>query len=106
VPRYDNYPTMSFQKGILSRGIGQSWELEGLKLHFVSGCQVTNEMGAEGSLSDGREALVVGSRMGDTMIVQRVRILKPDNLNEGLASSAQVIPSDVDPTVGEGTGPE
>lgn len=106
VPRYDLLPSMTFYKGVLGYGVANSWELDDVQLQFVSDCVVTSELSGDGGLQAGQEALVMGSRIGDTIIAHRVRIVKPDYMNEGMPKSGTVSPCEADPTVGEGTGPE
>ena len=105
-PRYDLYPSLSFHKGVLDRGMGQAWRLDDVNLQVRSDCVITSDFGGEAVLVEGREAIVMGSRIGDTIIAFRVRIVKPDRPNDGVRKSSEVRPSDVDPTVGIGTGPE
>ena len=105
-PRYDLYPTMSFFKGTLGYGLGNSWELDGVQLLVSSDCQITSDFDGDPQLDAGKEALVQGVRLGGAIIAHRVRITKPDYMHQGAQKSSQVIPSEVDPTVGEGTGPE
>lgn len=105
-PRYDLFPQVSFHKGVLNRGIGLAWQLDDLDLQVRSDCVITSDFGGEPSLAAGREALVMGAKLNDTIIAYRVRIMKPDYMNESLLESSEVIPSDVDPTVGIGRGPE
>ena len=106
VPRYDLLPTMTFYKGVLGYGVGHSWQLDDLELHFVRDCVVTSEMNEGDGLQAGREALVMGSRFGNVIIAHRVRMVKPDYMNEGMSNSATVTPCEVDKTVGIGSGPE
>ncbi len=105
-PRYDLFPTMSFHKGVLGRGPGLGWQLDEMDLQFRPDCVVTSELNGEPELSEGREVIVVGPRLGKTIIAYRVRFIKPDYMSLGISGSAEVIPSEVDPTVGVGTGPE
>jgi hypothetical protein len=104
--RYDLYPTMSFHKGLLGRGTGQSWELDNTNLLVRSDCEVITELGGDAQLTEGREALVMGTRFGDTIIAYQVRIMKPDYMSEGALKESEFTPSDSDPTVGEGQGPQ
>lgn len=106
VHRFDLYPTMSFHKGTLSRGIGLSWELDNTNLLVRSDCEVVTELGGEAQLTEGREALVMGTRLGDTIVAYQVRLVKPDYMSEGTPTETEVMPSDSDPTVGEGRGPQ
>ena len=105
-PRYDLFPSMTYHKGVLSQGAGHSWQLDGVNILVRSDCAITSELTAEAVLGEGQEALVMGTRLGDTIVAYRVRLVKPDYMNDGSVKSSQVTPSEVDPTVGVGTGPE
>ncbi len=106
VPRYDNYPTVSFYAGKLGHGLGTSWQLDDVELHFLPGAKVTSDYGDDQGLREGKDALVVGTKMGDMIVVHRVRVMKDDSNFMGHSSAETFIPSEVDPTVGEGTGPQ
>lgn len=104
--RYDTFPTMSFHKGVLSHGLGTSWELDGVALVVRSDCSITSDYGGDPQLLEGKEALVMGPMLGEAIMAYRVRILKPDYMYEGVEKSGEFTPSEVDPTVGEGHGPQ
>ena len=105
-PRYDHFPQVTFHKGVLNQGTGPAWQLDGVELQVRPDCVITSDFSGEPALADGREALVMGAKLNDTIIAYRVRIVKPDYMNTGVLKSSEVIPSDVDPTVGIGRGPE
>lgn len=105
-PRYDLLPTMSFHTGILGRDVGQGWTLGDLRLSFAPDCEINTEVDHGSGLDEGREALVMGSRLGNTIVAWRVLVKKNEYGLEARDSNIQFIPSEVDPTVGEGSGPE
>lgn len=106
VPRYDLFPKVSFHKGVLNQGMGGVWQLDDVGLQVRTDCVITSDFGGDPSLVDGREALVMGSKLNGTIVAFRVRIMKPDNMYEGVMNSSEVVPSEMDPTVGIGRGPE
>ncbi|MBU8869912.1 MAG: hypothetical protein KOO60_03445 [Gemmatimonadales bacterium] len=105
VPRYDNYPTMGFHLGTLSRDSWTGWRLDELNVQFTRDCVITSNNDDKGEMVEGKQAIITGSRVGDTIIAQRVTILKP-NWDAGPKNTQEnVIWSDSDPTVGVGNGP-
>ena len=104
IHRYDNFPSVSFSSGVLTRDVHTGWQLGDYNIQFVKGCQVDADEGVVAELREGSTARVMGPRFGDTILAYRVYIQKPDYMNLGNTSSSQVIWSDVDPTVGEGMG--
>lgn len=104
-PRYDNYPTMSFHLGTLTRSGYGGWKLDDLQVQFRPDCEVNDQSGELGTLAEGRQALVSGARVGDTILAIRVTVLKP-GWDLGPKNADQEVDwSQTDPTVGVGTGP-
>ena len=106
VPRYDLFPTMSFYKGVLRQGAGLVWQLDNVPMEIRSDCSVSNDFGEGLGLEEGKKAIVMGTKVGGTIVAYRVRMIKPEYMWEGEPNSSEVTPSEVDPTVGEGTGPQ
>ena len=98
---------MEFITGTLNRDSWTGWELDDLKLKPVKDCHVE----VDGSpqqviLESGRRALVMGHRQGDVFVTYRVRILRPLYMEGGSGlEDLDVQPSESDPTVGTGQGP-
>lgn len=105
-PRYDLYPTMSYHTGVLDQGVAASWRLGDAELLVRADCRISSDLGGAGELVAGKEAMVTGVRFGNTIIAYNVRLMKPDHMNAGAEKSSQVVPSDEDPTVGHGSGPQ
>lgn len=105
--RFDAHPPMSFHMGTLRRDTYSGWSLNERALQFISGARVT-ERGVEvTTLNEGDQVMVMGAKVGETILVWRVRVLDPDeNLSQDDSSDSQVIWSTSDPTVGEATGGE
>lgn len=104
--RYDLFATMSYHKGVLGQGAGQTWQLDDAEIQVQPDCVVSSELDGAESLSAGQEVIIIGTRFGDTIIAHQVRMVKPDYMNNGFSKTSKVTPSEVDPTVGVGTGPE
>lgn len=104
-PRYDNYPTMSFHVGTLTRNGYSGWKLGDLDVQFRPDCEIGAHGEEAGGLSEGRQVIISGARVGDTILAIRVTVLNP-NWDMGPANMDQKVTwSTSDPTVGVGTGP-
>jgi hypothetical protein len=104
-PRYDNFPTMSFHLGTLVRNGYAGWKLGELDVQISPQCIVQSNGEDDGVLVEGRQAIVSGAQVGNTIMALRVTILKP-NWDMGPENyDEDVIWSDADPTVGVGHGP-
>lgn len=105
--RYDRLPTMSFASGTMSRSSFTGWELENVQVHLKKDCAIIDSNGEPTRLTEGKQVVVMGARVGDTIIAWQIRVLKPSfrvGTSTGLQKNVEW--SDVDPTVGVGTGPE
>ena len=98
---------MSFHMGTLRRSTYSGWNLNETPLQFKSGARVT-ERGVEvATINEGDQVMVMGSKVGETIVVWRMRVLDPDeNGAQDASSDSQVIWSTSDPTVGETTSGE
>nr|MEE4268445.1 hypothetical protein [Candidatus Krumholzibacteria bacterium] len=103
--RYDFLPSMGFHQGTLRRDNFGGWTLEETSLHIMSGAKITEE-GMESFLSEGRKAIVMGPRVGDTIVAWRVRILESDwNISRDTSRDHAITWSEEDRTVGESMDP-
>ena len=104
-PRYDNYPNMDFHLGTLTSSGFSDWSLGELNVQLSPNCIIVGNDGGTAEMTEGRQAIITGSRIGNTIGAMRVTILKanwdmgPKNYDE------EVIWSDSDPSVGVGHGP-
>ena len=104
-PRYDNYPSMGFHLGTLTRDGWTGWSLGELDIQFTPDCVIESNGDGAGVLVEGRQAIISGSRVDDTIVALRVTILKP-NWDMGPKNyDEDVTWSDSDPTVGVGNAP-
>nr|MEE4268443.1 hypothetical protein [Candidatus Krumholzibacteria bacterium] len=105
-PRYDHYPSMVFHSGLLGRDVGTGWTVDSYRLILAKDCVITSEVPMGDGLDEGREALIMGSRLGDTIVAWRVKVKAEDGGFNSKDPNIKFVPSEVDPTVGEGSGPE
>ena len=104
--RYDFLPTMSFNSGVLGRDTGQGWPVGGFKLVLAENCRITSDVDRVTGLEEGRTALVMGSRLGDTIVAWQIEIRGNEFGLKAMDEHIEFTPSENDPTVGEGSGPE
>ena len=97
---------MSFHTGVLGRDAGTGWTLGDLRLSLAPNCEINSEADQGTGLDEGREALVMGSRLGDTIVAWRVLVKQNEYGLEARDSNIKFIPSEEDPSVGVGSGPE
>ena len=76
--RYDEYPTMSYIAGTLDREGWQGWRVDGVDLVLKDDCTIRMEGEESAILQEGRRAIVMGSRVGDTMVAWSIRIMGMD----------------------------
>jgi hypothetical protein len=99
--RYDRLPTVDFHKGEL-RSIGlDRWQLGTVKVELAPGCQISGGR----SLRTGSTAIVMGPRLGDTIVAWRVELRSSQQFRSLRRADTQIERSEADPTVGVGTGP-
>ena len=104
-PRYDNYPSLDFHLGTLTRTGWNDWRLDELDVQFASDCVIESNGEGVGVLTEGQQAIITGSQVGNTIVALRVTILSP-NWDMGPKNNDEdVIWSESDPTVGVGRGP-
>lgn len=72
--RYEDMPAMSFHSGVLQQDGWTGWKLGELKLEFAKDCEITAAGSEEGFLDAGRQAFVMGPRVGDTIVAWNVRV--------------------------------
>ena len=101
--RYDRYPDMSFHSGTLRQNGRDGWTVGDLKLVLNKKCVV---FGGGGQLQGGRTVVVMGSRVGNTIVARTVHVQKPVPITKELNSDdTQIEWSTSDPTVGVGRAP-
>jgi hypothetical protein len=101
--RYDFFPTMSYHQGVLRRDTFSGWKLNTTPMQLIKGVAVTSD-GVEGvMLQEGQKVVVMGSKVGDTIVAWRVRVVEQDwNVTRDTSRDGEIEWSTEDPTVGEG----
>ncbi len=98
--RYENLPAMHFSSGILQQEGHTGWKLGDISIQLAKDCIINGDDSA--SLSAGSEAVVMGPRVGDTIVAWSIRMLKP-SFDVGLTESygVQLRPSTSNSNLGE-----
>ncbi len=105
VPRYDEYPSMGFTQGRLGRDSYSGWKVGQYEVRFTGTCQVVNEDGEAADLQEGRKALIMGPRWGNTVIAWRVKIMSSLE-NQGNQDPNVHLQEGESPYVAVGTAPQ
>ena len=103
--RYDHLPTMNFVRGTLSRDGLRDWQVGGVQVQLTEKCRVVDGDGEEAQMSDGAEVMIMGPRVGGTVVAWQIRVLDASYLHASDDSEKNIAWREVDPTLGEGTGP-
>jgi hypothetical protein len=74
---FNNYPNMQFTSGVLSRDAIAGWKIGDIPLYVHKDCSIYLEGAEEGYLEEGREAIVMGSMIGDAINAMSIRIDNP-----------------------------
>jgi hypothetical protein len=102
--RYDKYPDMSFHKGLLRQDGRSGWKLDEFDLVLAEKCEIFGEGGDR--LQGGRTAVVMGVRVGNTIVAWTVQMHKATMSGPGPDDKdTQIEWSTSDPTVGVGHAP-
>ncbi|MBK8167906.1 MAG: hypothetical protein IPK64_18325 [bacterium] len=99
--RLDRDPSMSFHRGTLRRDGQTGWMVGDLELQLRQDATVLGPDGQEAALQEGRVAIVMGPRFGETMVGWNVRMLEPEMPSSQSRSDVVKEPSDTSPEVGE-----
>jgi hypothetical protein len=104
--RFDRKPTMSFARGTLSRDTyGKGWEMDGIAVQLSKRCKVVDSEGEAAELREGREAVIMGPRYGNTVVAWQIRILDHGFSQPLGGTDLAVRTCEADPTLAEGHGP-
>lgn len=98
---FDRDPTMSFARGVLRRDGLAGWKVGDYNLQMGPQANVLGPDGQATMLQEGRDALVMGPRLGDTYIGWSVRLLDPERPGTSTADGVTRKPSDTTTDVGE-----
>ena len=98
--RFENHPPMHFKGGTLSRDAHSGWKLGENPLFLAPDCVIAMEGSEEGYLEEGREAVVMGSMVGNTISAVSILVMKPSYQNLGLGQSSELKEAGPNPNVG------
>lgn len=101
--RYDRYPDMSFHQGVLRQEGRSGWKVGDLNLVLDEKCRIFGEGGDQ--LQAGRTVVVMGARVGNTIVAWTVQTQKATRSVPSLDKDTQIEWSTSDPTVGVGRAP-
>lgn len=106
--RYDFFPSMSYHMGVLRRDTYSGWSLDDVTIQLMSGTKVLVDGQGPGNLREGSKAIIMGPKVGETIVAWRVRVLESDwNVTRDNTYDMDITWSDSDRTVGEGSpGPQ
>lgn len=103
--RFDNNPTMDFLGGTLSRDAHSGWKIGNTSLYLHKDCVVTMDGAEDGWLEAGRQAVVMGSRVGNAVSARSIHIAQPEYKTIGLSQSKEPKEAGPNPNVGRITRP-
>jgi len=98
--RFDKLPTMHFMSGVLSQSLHSGWKIGETPLYLHQGCVINVDGDVEGSLQEGRKAVVMGSMVGEAISAWSIYLPKPDHQMTGFNQSNQLKEPGPDPDVG------
>ena len=101
--RYDNYPTMKFVGGTLSRSSHSGWKIGEIPLYVHKECVITVGGSEEGWLEEGSRATVMGNMVGGAINAYSIYISPPPymSMNGGMGALEDVKEAGPNPDVGK-----
>ncbi len=99
--RFDNLPTMDFLGGTLTRDAHSGWKIGDTPLYLHGDCVITMDGAEEGWLEEGREAVVMGARMGGAISAWSIHVAQPQYKTMGLSQSKELKKAGPNPNVGQ-----
>lgn len=97
----DYLPTMSFVGGVLSRDAHTGWKVGETSLYLAKDCVITMAGEEEGYLEEGREATVMGVKMGNAISAWSIVVSQPSYMSLGQSSSPELKEAGPNPNVGK-----
>ena len=88
--RFDNYPDMEFHGGIITRDAHAGWKIGEFPLYLNKDCVITMDGEVDGWLEEGREAVVMGARMGGAITAYAVHVSQPEFASVGTSASEEL----------------
>ncbi len=101
--RYEGTP-MAFHSGILQQDGRTGWKLGDTPIQFAPDCLIMTDGSDEGYLDSGRQAIIMGPMIGETIMAWNVRVVQPEFMQKAPdLKGIRLKPSSVNPKVGEMT---
>ena len=98
--RFEKLPTMHFMSGVLSLSPHSGWKIGETPLYLHEGCVINVDGDVEGSLEEGRKAVVMGAMVGEAINAWSIYLPKLDHQITGFNQSIQLKDPGPDPNVG------
>ena len=98
--RFDHYPAMQFMGGVLTRDAHSGWKIGETQLYVAANCVITSEGSEEGWLEEGREAVVMGSKVGDAISAWSIQVSRPEFESRDFRQSGNLKEPGANPNVG------
>jgi|GEM_PF-5838082 len=98
--RFDNYPTMQFIGGTLTRGTHSGWSVGDIPLYLHQDCIIATGDTEDGELLEGRHATVMGTMVGGAISAYSIYVSSDPGPAMGWASSVEVKEAGANPNVG------
>ncbi|MCB1182626.1 hypothetical protein KDM41_04265 [bacterium] len=100
--RFEDTPRMSFVSGVLQQDGWTGWKVGELTLQFAENCRFNEGANQIRELDPGKEVLVMGPRIGSTIVAWSVRVKTPEYLvARNTNPEVRLKPSDANPDCGE-----
>jgi hypothetical protein len=99
--RFDNYPPMHFLGGILTRDGMSGWKVGEIPLYLHKDCVITMDGADEGWLEEGRNAVVMGAKIGNAISAWSVHLSLPEFSNAEYSSKKELKEAGNNPNVGK-----
>ena len=100
--RFDDYPSMDFVGGTLTQDPHTGWKIGNTSLYLKKGCVIVMDgVEEQGWLEEGREAVVMGARMGEAISAWSVHIAQPTYKTMGMSQSNEQKKPGPNPNVGK-----
>lgn len=100
--RFEDTPRMGFVAGTLERDGWSGWKVGDMSLQFSKNCRFTSGGVELTDLDPGSEVLVMGPRIGTTLVAWSVRVQQPDFMvGRNVGNETQLLVSEANPDCGE-----
>lgn len=88
--RFDDFPSMDFVGGTLTEDAHSGWKIGNTPLFVKEGCVITMDgVEEQGWLEEGREAIVMGARLGEAISAWSIHVAQPTYKSVGRSQSQE-----------------